>query len=96
MNVFVVRWFCGEHDKNSDFDGHPSGAMNILISQLLVQIQIHIESDLETIPDVSSVVSIESAFSNKSVNDLCRIFSELVGLLSVNTVVFCIVWDRVL
>ena len=88
MNIFVVRWFCGEHTERTDCDAHPSGMMNSLISQLLMQFRIHIQSGLTTDLNITSLLP--SDIQNKSVEDLCQTFSNLVGLLPPSTILFCI------
>ena len=91
MKIFAVRWFCGEHIDKGDYDAHPSGMMNSLISQLLVQLYTHTEADPDPDLDLSSILAIDRRFQNDRCEDLCQIFSDLTRLLPSNTVLFCIV-----
>ncbi|MCJ1390470.1 hypothetical protein MMC18_003329 [Xylographa bjoerkii] len=86
--VFSVRWFCGEH---TDLD--PKNMMKELIAQLLLQIKnLNQEPGVRT--DIDFAASDLAAFSNDNIDDLNKIFYELIEALPEDSMTFCVL-DRI-
>ena len=97
-NVFAVYWFCGEHtDGAQDYDAHPLGMMNNIVSQLLTQLSSPESGDLELdLEPVSTLTRLpgsrsQTPFCNDSIEDLCQLFVEIVLSLPEGTILFCII-----
>lgn len=105
--VLAVCWFCGQHTdcsqrKGSDYDAHPTGMMNNLISQLLIQLCSLDQIDYDLDLDLKNSTVLQSFIQSGNLNQeggshstciktLCQIFTELVCLLPEGIILFCIV-----
>ena len=82
--VFTVCWFCGQHtDMRSDYDAHPTGMLNNLLSQLIHQLS---SSVLQSEP-----MSVSLPAGDPQLSDLCNVFVQLVTALPIGTIIFCVI-----
>lgn len=101
--VLAVCWFCAQHTncsqrEGADYDAHPTGMMNNLVSQLLIQLcsldQIDLDLELKTSTFLPSFLNSSSGPNQESgsttIKNLIQVFRELVYLLPERTVLFCI------
>lgn len=81
--VVVLRWFCGQHTNiSTNYDAHPPGMLNNLLSQLVHQL---LSLGIESTPAHLSPLGHDPTLS-----DLCGLFMELTESLPIGTILFCI------
>lgn len=83
--LLVVRWFCGQHtDVRTDYDAHPPGMLNNMLSQLVCQLLQ--PGILEMLEDLSCPLESEPGLS-----ELCSLFVQLFKALPTGTISFCVI-----